>query len=141
MSEKTANIVAQYVRNVYAKAHVRPYENRLGLSNEITGSLSFEQLPEAGHWRVDLTLTVNSINTEGVLCFEASCTLEAIALLNGLEAEEIQQVLTHTIAGLMVGHVRTALTNASLATGYGPTMLPPMTGAQLASLANLTQET
>lgn len=139
MSDKNAHIVAQYIREVHSQSHVRPYENRLALSNEVSGTLVFEQLPEDGHWRVELALKVSGVNSDGVLCFDTGCTLEAIALLTGLEADEIETVLTHTIAGLMVGHVRTAITNATLATGYGPTMLPPMSGEQLASLANMTR--
>lgn len=139
MTEKTANIVAQYVRRVFTQAHVRPYENKHPLSNNITGHLTFEALPEAGHWRVDLELTVQGVNAEGVLCFEAGCAVEAVALLQGLEPDEIEPVLTHNIAGLMVGSVRTAITNASLATGYGPVTLPPMAADQLETLAKISQ--
>ena len=140
MNEKTAHIVAQYIRRVFAEAHVRPYENRLALSNGVTGSLTFEPLPEEGHWRVLLDMAMQGINSENVLCFEAGCSLEGIALLQGIEPDEVETVLTHTIAGLMVGHVRTAITNASMATGYGPVMLPPMAGAQLESLVQKTRE-
>lgn len=140
MNEKTAHIVAQYIRRVFAEAHVRPYENRLPLSNSVTGSLAFEQLPEQGHWRITLELSIQGINSEDTLCFESGCALEGIAVLQGIEPDEVETVLTHNIAGLMVGHVRTAITNASLATGYGPVTLPPMAGAQLESLIQKTRE-
>lgn len=140
MNEKTAHIVAQYIRRVFAEAHVRPYENKLPLSHGVTGSLAFEKLPEEGHWRITLELSLQGTNTDDTLCFEAGCAIEGIALLQGIEPDEVDAVLTHTIAGLMVGHVRTAITNASLATGYGPVTLPPMAGAQLESLVQKTRE-
>jgi len=139
VSEKTAQIVAQYITRVYSQAHVRPYENKHPLSNDITGSLKFEPLPEDGHWRVELELGLQGVNSEDVLCFDAGCAVEAIVFLQGLEPEEIEPVLTHNIAALMVGTVRTAITNASLATGYGPVTLPPMAAAQLESLAKNSQ--
>lgn len=139
MSEKSAHIAAQYIRRVFCQAHVRPYDNKHPLSNNITGHLTFEPLPEDGHWRVDLELAIQGVNAENVLCFEAGCGVEAIVFLQGLEPEEIEPVLTHNIAALMVGTVRTAITNASLATGYGPVTLPPMAAAQLESLAKISQ--
>lgn len=135
MSEKSANIVAQYVRRVFAQAHVRPYENKHPLSNGIAGHLLFEPLPEAGHWRVDLELVTQGINSEGVTCFEAGCQMEAIVVVQGLDENEVEPVLTRNIAGLMVGNIRAAITNASLATGYGPVTLPPLGAEQLESLA------
>lgn len=135
MSDKSAVIVAQYIRHLYAQAHVRPYENKSALSNGIAGSVQFEPLPEAGHWRIELTLSVTGQNTEGVACFETGCTLEAIVYAQNLEPEEVGPVLTHNITGLLVGNIRAALSTASLSTGYGPVTLPPMTADQLSALA------
>lgn len=133
MQEKTANIVAQYVRRVFAEAHIRPYENRHPLGNAIGGGVRFEKLPEPGHWRVTVDFSVRGVNTQEVLCFEAGCAVEAIAVLRGLEDSEVAPVLTHNIAAQLVGSVRTAISTASLSTGYGPVTLPPLSDQQLAS--------
>lgn len=133
--EKTASVIAQYVRNLYATSFVRPYENKHPLTNSIGGGLSFEKLPEDGHYRVSLTLSVHGTNSEGVPCFEVGCSLEAIVFVTGLTEEEISTVLTHNIATLLVGNIRSYLTTASLNTGYGPVTLPPMHQDQLDALA------
>jgi preprotein translocase subunit SecB len=139
--DKSARIVAQYVREVFARAHLRPYENRQPVANGIDGSLRFEALPEAGHWRVELELGVKAVNTDQVLCFEAGCHVEAIAFVQGLEAHEIEPVLTHTIASLLMGNVRAAISSVSQSTGYGPVTLPPLSPEQLASLVKTTPST
>lgn len=140
MNEMTVQIVAQYVRNVFATAHVRPYENKSALSNAITGRMSVEPLPEEHHWRVEVELTVQGANADNVLCFETGCQVEAIVFAAGLQAENAEAVLTEQIAGLLVGNVRAALTTASLSTGYGPVMVPPIAPSRLTALLNNTRE-
>lgn len=135
MTDKTAQIVAQYVSHVFAQAHVRPYENKSALSNQVTGELHIEALPEASHWRLTIALSVSGHNAQGVPCFETGAEVEGIVFMSGLADEEIEPVLLNNIAPLLVGNIRAAITTAAMSTGYGPVVLPPMSSAQLQALA------
>lgn len=132
---KTCNIRVQYVRAVSAVAHVRPYQNRFPLSNAIAVELSTEALPEAGHHRLELGVTVTGTNSEGVLCFEVSSVHEAIVVHENLTEEELKAMLESRMAGLLLGNVRVSISNASAQTGYGPVTLPPLSNDQLRALA------
>lgn len=134
MTQPSLSIVAQYVRNVHARAHVRPYENKSPLGNSITGDLRIETLPEAGHWRLELEATVSGRNAEGVLCFECGCTMEAIVVSSGMDEEALHAYLSTNIAGLLFGNIRAQLSTASAMTGYGPVTLPPITSDRIATL-------
>lgn len=134
MSEKTLYSVAQYTRHVHARVHVRPYELKSPLQNDISGKFVTDKMPEDDHYRVELELTFNALAKEDLLCFEASCCVEAIVVAKGFTDEELAQVLTHNIGGLLVGNIRAAIATASMSTGYGPIHLPPITTDQLTAL-------
>ncbi|MNR71679.1 preprotein translocase subunit SecB [compost metagenome] len=135
MQDKTCNIAAQYFRAVYATAHVRPYDNKSALTNAIEVELSREALPQPGHHRVELGVTVTGTNAEGIICFEAGAAVEGIVVETNLTDEELTQMLERNIPGLLLGNLRVAISNATSQTGYGPVTLPPITGEQLQALA------
>ncbi|KWT98290.1 MULTISPECIES: protein-export chaperone SecB [unclassified Variovorax] len=135
MQDKTCNIVAQYVQALYATAHVRPYENKSQVSNAVSVELTSEALEHPGHHRVELSVTVEATNEEGVLCFEAGAALEAIVAHANLTDEELAAMLERQIPGLLIGNIRAAISTATMQTGYGPITLPPLSGEQLLALA------
>ncbi len=134
MTDKFLTVAVQYVRHASAQAHVRPYQNRHPLQNDVGLWLDVEALPEEGHWRVEVEAHVSAVNSEGVLCFETSAAVEAIVVVGGLTEEEVQSALRHNVASALVGNVRVALSNASAGTGYGPLVLPPMEAERVAAL-------
>ncbi len=134
MNQPSLSVVAQYVRHVEARAHVRPYQNKSPLSNGIEGDLRIEALPEPGHWRLELDVHLLGRNAEGVLCFECACGMEAIVVTDGFEEEALRGYLSSNIAGLLFGNIRAQLSNASAMTGYGPVTLPPITSDRIAGM-------
>ncbi len=134
MTSPSLSIVAQYVRHLEARAHVRPYANKSPLSNAIGGGLNIEALPEAGHWRLELEVRVSGRNAEGVLCFECGCAMEAIVVTAGMDEPELRAYLSTNIAGLLFGNIRAQLASASAMTGYGPVTLPPITSDRIAGM-------
>lgn len=135
MTDKVLRVAVEYVKHASAVAHVRPYANTAALSNGIDLGLQLEALPEEGHSRVELSVTVTARNTEGVLCFESSCAIEAIVVTQGLTPEELDQSLRFSVAPALMGSARTLITNLSANTGYGPLVLPPIEAAKIAALA------
>ncbi len=123
MTEKNCNIAAQYFKAVFARAELRPYEVKGALSNAIAVEI-----------RVDVT--VEGTNAEGALCFEAGASIEAIVVESGnLEEDELAFMLHQQIPGLLLGNVRAAISSATMETGYGPVVLPPLSGTQLEQIA------
>jgi preprotein translocase subunit SecB len=135
VQDKTCNIVAQYVQALYATAHIRPYDNKSPLSNQISVELTAEALEQPGHHRVELSVSVEGTNGDGVLCFEAGSAIEAIVAHTNLTEEELAAMLEQQIPGLLLGNIRAALSTATMQTGYGPITLPPLSGEQLLALA------
>lgn len=134
MTEKTLSVAVQYTRQASAVAHVRPYQNRGPLASEVGLALVVEALPEPGHHRVELHGRLASKNQEGVLCFEASCIVEGIVTVQGLEGQELDTALRHIAAPSVMGTVRSVLTGLSAGTGYGPIVLPPLSVEAVANL-------
>lgn len=139
MTEKSLRVAVEYVKQACATAHVRPYANKLPLTNGLDLGLVIEPLPEENHWRVDLQVAVSARNSEDTLCFEANCALEAIVVTRGLDAEELDQSLRFSVAPALMGSARALITNLSSNTGYGPLVLPPVDAARIAALAPTVQ--
>lgn len=135
MTEKTLRVAVEYVKEASAVAHVRPYANKLPLTNGIDLGLALEPLPEEGHWRVELRVVVGARNSQDVLCFEATGVVEAIVVARGLTDEELDQSLRFGVASSLMGSARALITNLSSNTGYGPLVLPPVEAARIAALA------
>lgn len=135
MSDKICQIAAQYVCHAYATAFVRPYENKHPLSNTIDVAIEREALPDAGHHRVQLTVTLSGVNTDDVTCFEAGVSLEAIVVERNLTDAELDTMLTRNMPGLLLGTARVTIETISQQTGYGPVTLPPLSGDQLLALS------
>lgn len=140
MSEKTCNIVAQYVQSLYATTNVRPYENKLPVQHAITAELTSTKLAEPGYHRVELGITVTGSNTDGVVCVETGGVIEGIVKVANLTHEEMEVMLLRSIPGTLLGSLRAAISTISLQTGYGPITLPPLTGDQLFAMSQPTKE-
>lgn len=137
MTNPTVAIAAQYVQSVHANALVRPYQNKSPMGNQVSGEMNIEALPEEFHWRLTLGVGVLGVNQEGVPCFDCGCTMEAIVVAVGMDEAQVRHELVNTVASLVFANIRTQLSTVSLATGYGPVTLPPMSADRLAAM--LTQ--
>lgn len=135
MQDKTCNIAAQYVSHAYATAHVRPYENKLPLAQSIEVELTVDGLPEEGHHRLQLDVAVTGTNSDGIVCFETGASIEGVVIERNLNEQERFQMLNMNLPGLLLGTARSVITTMSLQTGYGPIVLPPLSGDQLFVMA------
>lgn len=135
MQDKTCNIAVQYVSHAYATAHVRPYDNKHPLAQAIDVELSVEPLGDEGHYRLQLDVAVTGTNSENIVCFETGASIEGIVVERNLEDAERAQMLNKNMPGLLLGTARSVITTLSLQTGYGPIVLPPLSGDQLYTMA------
>ena len=134
MNTPQLHVAVQYTRKVAVHAHVRPYQNNLPLSNSIELWLDVTELPEADHWRVELEAEVLGKTSQGTVCLEATAAIEAIVVVSGMDATEVQDALRYNVGGALMGSLRVLLANASATTGYGTITLPPIDSTRLASL-------
>lgn len=137
MTTPTLKIVASYVLENLFKAHVRPYQVGGPCSNEVRLWLKSEQLPETDHWRLVLEAQIVGKHVEKGVCFEAIAAIEAIALHTPEEGETVEEqdeAVRYSVGAYLMAMVRQQLTQASLHTGYGPLVLPPIDSNTVAKL-------
>ncbi|MCC5610898.1 hypothetical protein LC612_30155 [Nostoc sp. CHAB 5834] len=137
MTTPTLKIVASYVLENRFKAHVRPYRVGGPCTNEVGLWLKSEQLPEADHWRVVMEAQIMGKNAEKGVCFEAFAEIEAIVLNTPVEGETVaerEEAVRYSAGAYLMAMVRQQLTQASLHTGYGPLVLPPIDSNTVAKL-------
>ncbi|KWU17848.1 protein-export chaperone SecB [Burkholderia cenocepacia] len=139
MQDKICNIAVQYVSHAYATAHVRPYDNKHPLAQAIEVELNVEPLADEGHFRLQLDVRVTGTNSENMVCFETGVSIEGIVVEKNLTDEERAQMLNKNMPGLLLGTARSVITTLSLQTGYGPIILPPLSGDQLFAMAQKSQ--
>lgn len=132
MSETTPtlHIAAQFTKEASFVSLVRPYENKSPVSVSFEMQARHERLPQPGHWRVELDVTLQGKGGDTLL-YTAAVSQEFIVVVSNLRDEALAQVLRLQIPARMFAYARSQMTSLSLNTGYGPLTLPPVPDAYI----------
>lgn len=133
-------IVAQYNLKNEFSAFVKPYKLRQAFRNDVGLYLQDEPLPEADHFRVEMTIRLEGKNDDGLVYF-ASSTVEAIVVLaSGMEPKDITDTLRTEVAASLLGSLRSNVSTLFLGTGLPPLVLPPLEPKALSNLPKAPAE-
>jgi len=131
-------IAAQYTTDASFQSLMRPYENSAPVQAALATEARHEQLPQPGHWRVELAVSLQGLAGETVL-YKARVAQEFIVVVQNVTPDELQHILTLQVPARMFAYARTELSTLSLNTGYGPLVLPAVSDAYLQGAQKKTE--
>jgi preprotein translocase subunit SecB len=132
MSDYSVSVAATFTRDIKLQVPVRPWENKSPLQVDVSLNTTWRPLATDGHYAVAQTAGVRAVNEEGVLCLEASVTVELVGIISNCDdLEERRSIVENYFPPILFPTARARLATLTMDTGYGVMHLPVLQANQI----------